>query len=315
MSAADLITTAPRRDGPRSSVLTRVVIYGLLLFFALIYIVPLVVMVMTSLKPLEEVTGGNMFALPKHPSFDAWVKAWGEAHIGVSDTLGIKGYFFNSIKMVVPAVAISTMLGALNGYVLTKWRFPGHKLVFGMMLFACFIPFQSVIIPMAVILGYFGEIGNRLIDLTGFSFGFGNPIVNLVFVHVVYGLGFTTLFFRNYYEAFPTELVKAAQIDGAGFFQIFRRILLPNSAPIIIVTVIYQFTNIWNDFLFGSTFAAGDTSPMTVALNNLVNTSTGVVEYNVNMAAAIIAAAPTLFVYIVAGRYFVRGLMAGAVKG
>jgi glucose/mannose transport system permease protein len=256
-----------------------------------------------------------MFALPKSPTFAAWTRAWGEAAIGVSDTAGISGYFMNSIKMVVPAVLISTLLGALNGYVLTKWRFPGHKLVFGMMLFACFIPFQSVIIPMAVILGLLGQIGNQLIDATGFSFGFGNPTVNLVICHVVYGLGFTTLFFRNYYEAFPTELVKAAMIDGAGFFQIFRRILLPNSTPIIIVTVIYQFTNIWNDFLFGSTFAAGDQSPMTVALNNLVNTSTGVVEYNVNMAAAIIAAAPTLFVYVVAGRYFVRGLMAGAVKG
>jgi glucose/mannose transport system permease protein len=272
-------------------------------------------MVMTSLKPLDEVTGGNMFALPQHPTFAAWIKAWGEARIGVSDTLGISGYFINSIKMVVPAVLISTILGALNGYVLTKWRFPGHKLVFGMMLFACFIPFQSVIIPMAVILGMLGNIGNQLSDLTGYSFGFGNPTVNLVIVHVIYGLGFTTLFFRNYYEAFPTELIKAAQIDGAGFFQIFRRILLPNSTPIFIVTVIYQFTNIWNDFLFGSTFAAGDQSPMTVALNNLVNTSTGIVEYNVNMAAAIIAAAPTLFVYIVGGRYFVRGLMAGAVKG
>jgi glucose/mannose transport system permease protein len=315
MSAADLIVAAPRREPARSSRTTRIVIYGLLFFFALVYIVPLVVMVMTSLKPLDEVTGGNMFALPRQPSFDAWIKAWGEAHIGVSDTLGIAGYFWNSIKMVVPAVAISTMLGALNGYVLTKWRFPGHKLVFGMMLFACFIPFQSVIIPMAVILGDLGEIGNTLIDLTGFSFGFGNPTVNLVFVHVVYGLGFTTLFFRNYYEAFPNELIKAAQIDGASFFQIFRRILLPSSAPIIIVTVIYQFTNIWNDFLFGSTFAAGDSAPMTVALNNLVNTSTGIVEYNVNMAAAIIAAAPTLLVYVLAGRYFVRGLMAGAVKG
>jgi glucose/mannose transport system permease protein len=272
-------------------------------------------MVMTSLKPLDEVTGGNMFAVPHRLTFNPWVQAWGKARIGVSDTAGINGYFWNSIKMVVPAVFISTLLGALNGYVLTKWRFPGHKLVFGMMLFACFIPFQSVIIPMAVILGELGRIGNSMRDLTGYSLGFGDSTVNLVIVHVVYGLGFTTLFFRNYYEAFPTELVKAAQIDGAGFFQIFRRILLPNSGPIIIVTVIYQFTNIWNDFLFGSTFAAGDQAPMTVALNNLVNTSTGVVEYNVNMAAAIIAAGPTLFVYIVAGRYFVRGLMAGAVKG
>ena len=218
--------------------------------------------------------------------------------------------------MVVPAVLISTLLGALNGYVLTKWRFPGHKLVFGMMLFACFIPFQSVIIPMAVD----PRAARRtsaisLTDLTGIRSASAIRPSIWCFVHVVYGLGFTTLFFRNYYEAFPTELVKAAMIDGASFFQIFRRILLPNSAPIFIVTVIYQFTNIWNDFLFGSTFAAGDQSPMTVALNNLVNTSTGVIEYNVNMAAAIIAAAPTLFVYIVAGRYFVRGLMAGAVKG
>jgi glucose/mannose transport system permease protein len=315
MNSADLLTAAPAREPARHSLTTRIVIYGLLIIFALIYLIPLVVMVMTSLKPLDEVTGGNMFAIPQHPTFAAWIKAWGEARIGVSDTLGISGYFLNSIKMVVPAVLISTLLGALNGYVLTKWRFPGHKLVFGMMLFACFIPFQSVIIPMAVVLGLLGAFGNMLADLTGSSLGFGNPTVNLVLVHVVYGLGFTTLFFRNYYEAFPTELVKAAMIDGAGFFQIFARVLLPNSTPIFIVTVIYQFTNIWNDFLFGSTFAAGDQSPMTVALNNLVNTSTGIVEYNVNMAAAIIAAAPTLFVYIVGGRYFVRGLMAGAVKG
>ncbi|MBR0712417.1 carbohydrate ABC transporter permease [Bradyrhizobium liaoningense] len=315
MTAADLVAAPRRRNYSSQSIVTRVVIYGLLGFFAIIYLVPLIVMVMTSLKPLDEVTGGNMFALPKSLTFAPWTRAWGEAAIGVSDTAGISGYFMNSIKMVVPAVVISTLLGALNGYVLTKWRFPGHKLVFGMMLFACFIPFQSVIIPMAVILGLLGQIGNQLIDTFGFSFGFGNPTVNLVLCHVVYGLGFTTLFFRNYYEAFPTELVKAAMIDGASFFQIFRRVLLPNSTPIIIVTVIYQFTNIWNDFLFGSTFAAGDQSPMTVALNNLVNTSTGVVEYNVNMAAAIIAAAPTLFVYVVAGRYFVRGLMAGAVKG
>ncbi|MDR3493128.1 MAG: carbohydrate ABC transporter permease [Ancalomicrobiaceae bacterium] len=315
MSAGDLVTSAPGREPARHSLTTRIVIYGLLTLFAFIYLIPLVVMVMTSLKPLDEVTGGNMFALPQRLTVEPWIKAWGEARIGVSDTAGINGYFFNSVKMVVPAVLISTLLGALNGFVLTKWHFPGHKIVFGMMLFACFIPFQSVIIPMAVILGGLGDIGRSLHDATGYSFGFGNPTVNLVIVHVVYGLGFTTLFFRNYYELFPTELIKAAMIDGARFFQIFRRILLPNSTPIFIVTVIYQFTNIWNDFLFGSTFAAGDQAPMTVALNNLVNTSTGVVEYNVNMAAAIIAAAPTLLVYIVGGRYFVRGLMAGAVKG
>ena len=315
MSAADaLLSDKPGRDPARNSALTRIVIYGLLGFFAVVYLLPLVVMVMTSLKPLDEVTGGNMFALPKEPNFDAWAKAWGTTCVGLTCD-GIKGYFWNSIKMVVPAVLISTLLGALNGYVLTKWRFAGHRLVFGLMLFACFIPFQSVIIPMAVILGDIGALGNFFTDTLGVSLGFGNPTVNLVLVHTVYGLGFTTLFFRNFYEAFPTELVKSAMIDGAGFFQIFRRIMLPNSGPIFIVTVIYQFTNIWNDFLFGATFAAGDQSPMTVAVNNVVNTSTGIIEYNVNMAAAIIAAAPTLFVYVVAGRYFVRGLMAGAVKG
>jgi len=314
MSAADVPSATTWREPVRHSMTTRAVIYGLLLLFAAIYLLPLVVMVMTSLKPLDEVTGGNMFWFPRDLTVEPWAKAWGTACVGLT-CAGIKGYFWNSIKMVVPAVIISSLLGALNGYVLTKWRFPGHKLVFGMMLFACFIPFQSILIPMATILGKLGQAGRTLQDTLGASMGLGNPTVNLVLVHVIYGLGFTTLFFRNYYETFPTELVKAAMIDGASFFQIFRRILLPNSAPIFIVTVIYQFTNIWNDFLFGATFAAGDASPMTVALYNIVNTSTGVIEYNVNMAAAIIAAAPTLVVYILAGRYFVRGLMAGAVKG
>ncbi len=295
--------------------INRTVIYGLLVFFAIVYLMPLFVMVVTSFKTMDEIQSGNMLALPQSPTIEPWLKAWGEVCVGLT-CAGIKGYFWNSIKMVVPAVVISTVMGALNGYVLTKWRFPGHTLVFGLMLFACFIPFQSVLLPMATILGNLGRFGNSLEDTIGTSLGFGNPTENLVIVHVIYGLGFTTLFFRNFYEAFPSELVKAAQVDGAGFFQIFRRIMLPNSLPIIVVTVIYQFTNIWNDFLFASAYAGtGDAMPMTVALNNIVNTSTGVVEYNVNMASAMIAALPTLLVYIVAGRYFVRGLMAGAVKG
>jgi glucose/mannose transport system permease protein len=282
-----------------SSVTSRVVIYGLLLVFAIFFLLPLFVMLTTSLKSLDEIRIGNMMALPTSPTIEPWLKAWGGACIGLT-CAGIKNYFLNSILMVVPAVAISTAFGAVNGYVLTKWSFPGHRLVFGLMLFACFIPFQSVLIPMARVLGILG---------------LANSIPGLILVHVVYGLGFTTLFFRNYYEAFPTELIRAAQIDGAGFFRIFWRLILPSSGPIIVVTVIYQFTNIWNDFLFGASFASGDGAPMTVALNNLVNTSTGVKEYNVDMAAAVMAALPTLLVYIVAGRYFVRGLMAGAVKG
>lgn len=278
---------------------TRVFIYLVLLLFALFYLMPFVIMVINSLKPLEEIHGGNMMALPKIWTIEPWVSAWSTAQIGVNPT-GLKPYFWNSIKMVAPAVAISTVLGALNGYVLTKWRFRGDTILFGLMLFACFIPFQIVLIPMAKMLGLMGLAGTT----TG-----------LVMVHVVYGLGFTTLYFRNYYQVFPTELVKAAQIDGAGFFRIFWRILLPSSGPIIVVSVIWQFTNIWNDFLFGASFADLDSQPMTVALNNLVSSSTGVKEYNVHFAGAILAALPTLLVYIVAGRYFVRGLMAGSVKG
>jgi glucose/mannose transport system permease protein len=275
------------------------VLYALLAIFAIFYLLPLFVMLTTSFKSLDEIRMGDMLSLPQSWTVEAWISAWDKSCIGLTCT-GLKGYFWNSIKMVVPAVAISTILGSLNGYVLTKWRFPGHRWVFGLMLFGCFIPFQSVLVPMALILGK--------LHIAGTTAG-------LVLVHVVYGLGFTTLFFRNYYEAFPNELIRAAQIDGAGFFQVFYRILLPSSGPIIVVTVIFQFTNIWNDFLFGASFAAGEGAPMTVALNNLVNTSTGVREYNVYMAAAIIAALPTLLVYIVSGRYFVRGLMAGAVKG
>jgi len=283
----------------RTSRVTRTLIYLVLLLFALFYLLPFAIMVLNSLKPLAEITGGNMMALPQEWTFAPWAKAWATAQIGVEPT-GLKPYFWNSIKMVVPAVAISTILGALNGYVLTKWRFRGDTLLFGLMLFACFIPFQIVLIPMARMLGLAGLAGST---------------PGLVLVHVVYGLGFTTLYFKNYYQVFPTELIRAAQIDGAGFFRIFWRILLPSSGPIIVVSVIWQFTNIWNDFLFGASFADLDSQPMTVALNNLVQSSTGVKEYNVHFAGAILAALPTLLVYIVAGRYFVRGLMAGSVKG
>jgi glucose/mannose transport system permease protein len=282
----------------RTGAIARTFIYVVLLVFALFYLLPFFVMLVNSLKPLSEITGGNMMALPQDWTIAPWLSAWSTAQIGVEPT-GLKPYFLNSILMVVPAVAISTVLGALNGYVLTKWRFRGDTILFGLMLFSCFIPFQIVLIPMAMVLGKIGLAGT---------------VPGLVLVHVVYGIGFTTLYFRNYYASFPTELVRAAMIDGAGFFRIFWRIMLPVSGPIAVVSVIWQFTNIWNDFLFGASFG-GQSQPMTVALNNLVQSSTGVKEYNVHFAGAILAALPTLFVYIVAGRYFVRGLMAGSVKG
>ena len=282
----------------RTGRVTRVFIYVVLLVFALFYLLPFFVMLVNSVKPLSEITGGNMMALPQVWTLEPWRQAWSTAQIGVEPT-GLRPYFLNSVMMVVPAVAISTVIGALNGYVLTKWRFRGDSILFALMLFACFIPFQIVLIPMARVLGILHMAGT---------------VQGLILVHVVYGIGFTTLYFRNYSSSFPTELVRAAMMDGAGFFRIFWRILLPVSGPIIVVSVIWQFTNIWNDFLFGVSFG-GTSQPMTAALNNLVNSSTGVKEYNVHFAGAILAALPTLIVYIVAGRYFVRGLMAGSVKG
>ncbi len=283
----------------QQSLLARAFVYSALVLAAVYFLVPLFVMLITSVKTLEDIRTGSLISWPDQVTFDAWSTAWTSACIGV-DCGGLKGYFWNSISMVVPAVAISTLIGAFNGYVLTKWRFRGSDIFFAMLLIGCFIPFQVVLLPMARTLGFLGLAGS---------------IPGLIMVHVIYGLAFTTLFFRNFYISVPDELVKAARIDGAGFFTIFFRILLPISGPIIVVSVIWQFTQIWNDFLFGVVYSAGDKQPITVALNNLVNTSTGVKQYNVDMAAAIIAALPTLLVYFVAGKYFVRGLTAGSVKG
>lgn len=277
----------------------RAFIYALLALFAVWYLVPLAVMLLNSVKPLAELQQGNLVFPPETLTLEPWRAAWSTAQIGVEPT-GLKPYFWNSIVMVVPAVLISTLLGALNGYVLTQWRFRGDTLIFGLMLFACFIPFQIVLIPMARTLGMFGLAGTT---------------AGLILVHVVYGIGITTLFFRNFYVSFPRELIRAAQMDGAGFGAILFRIVLPNSVPIIVVSIIWQFTSIWNEFLFGVSFADFDSQPVTVALNNLVSASQGVQEYNVHFAAAILAALPTLLVYVLAGRYFVRGLMAGSVKG
>jgi glucose/mannose transport system permease protein len=277
----------------------RVMIYLILLFFALIYLAPLYVMFTTSLKGIEEIRSGNLMALPVDPTFYAWAKAWSSACTG-SECEGLAPYFWNSVRIVFPAVIISTIIGAFNGYSLAKWKFKGSELLFGALLFGCFIPFQVILLPMAKLLG---------------SLGLANTVTGLVMVHVIYGVAFTTLFFRNYYVGIPTELVRAAKLDGAGFFAIFRHIFLPLSTPIFVVTIIWQFTQIWNDFLFGVVYSGSGTQPITVALNNLVNTSVGGKEYNVDMAAAIIAALPTLVVYVIAGKYFIRGLTAGAVKG
>lgn len=283
----------------------RVGLYIILLIAAAGFLLPLVAMVFTSVKSMPEITGmvpfegSTILSPPKAPTFDAWGQAWSSACIAVSCE-GLKGFFWNSIVLCVVAVLMSVTIGAINGYALTKWRFRGDNVVYALFLFGCFIPFQIVLIPVARLLGLAGLAGT----LSG-----------LIAVHVLYGIAFTTLFFRNFYVTVPDEIIKAARIDGAGFWSIFALIIIPISWPIAVVSVIWQFTSIWNDFLFGASFSGPDTRPLMVALNNLVNTSTGTKAYNVDMAAALIAALPTMLVYVVAGKFFVRGLMAGAVKG
>ena len=282
-----------------NNLILRFLLYVILLVFVLYYLLPLFVMITTSLKSLEEIRTGSLVSLPRNVTFEAWGTAWSSACTGIQCE-GLRPFFWNSIFIAIPAVLVSTLIGALNGYVVAQWRFKGANIIFALMLFGCFIPFQVILLPMARVLG--------IMDLAG-------TITGLIFVHVIYGIGFTTLFFRNYYVNIPNELVKAAKIDGANFIRIFWSIFLPLSLPIIVVTVIWQFTQIWNDFLFGVSFSQARTQPITVALNNIVNSTTGVKEYNVDMAAAIIAAMPTLVVYIFAGKYFIRGLTAGSVKG
>ena len=277
----------------------RLALWSALLLFALFFLLPLYVMLTTSFKDMEQVRNGHLLSLPTSPTVEAWAKAWSSACTGV-DCGGLKPFFMNSVLMVLPAVAVSTAIGAVNGYVLSKWRFRGSETLFAFLLFGVFMPMQVVLLPMSQVLGWLG---------------IASSIWGLILVHVIYGLGFTTLFFRNYYVAVPDELVKAATIDGAGFWQIFWRIVLPLSTPILVVTLIWQFTNIWNDFLFGVVFSGTDSKPVTVGLNNLANTSSSVKAYNVDMAAAIIAGLPTMVIYVLAGKFFVRGLTAGAVKG
>lgn len=291
----------PAKQGiQRGSRISRILIYSALIFAACYFVFPLYVMLVTSFKTLGQINSGNLFSLPAPLTFKAWSSAWSNACTGANCN-GLHGYFLNSVLFAVPATLISTLLGAINGYVLTKWRFRGSELVFGFLLVGTFVPFQMFLLPMAGVLG---------------TIGLGNSLLGLVLVHTVYGIGITTLFCRNYYVTIPGELVKAARIDGAGFISTFFYVILPISTPILMVCIIWQFTQIWNDFLFGVVFTSGSHHPITVALNNLVNTSsTGVKRYNVDMAGAIITALPTLVVYILAGRYFMRGLTSGSVKG
>ena len=282
-----------------TKLLSRVALYSVLLVAALFFLAPLYVMLATSLKDADQIRAGNLLSLPISLNFESWRLAWSTACTGV-DCRGLKPYFWNSVAMAVPAVLISTAWGAINGYVLSMWKFRGSDLLFGFILFGVFMPFQVVLLPMSQVLGYLG---------------LSSSIAGLVLVHCLAGMAGTTLFFRNYYTAIPRELVNAARMDGAGFWRIFYRIVIPMSTPILMVTLIWQFTNIWNDFLFGVAFSGADSKPITVGLNNMANTTSSVKSYNVDMAAAVIAGLPTMLVYVLAGQYIVKGLTAGAVKG
>jgi glucose/mannose transport system permease protein len=282
-----------------AKLLSRMVVYAVLLLAALFFLAPLYVMLATSFKDAEQIRSGSLLALPHSLNWSSWATAWSSACTGV-DCNGLKPFFMNSVMMTVPAVLISTAWGAVNGYVLSHWKFRGSELLFGFMLFGVFMPFQVVLLPMSQVLG---------------MLGLSSSVAGLVIVHVLAGMAGTTLFFRNYYVSIPKELVNAARMDGAGFWQIFWRVIFPLSTPILMVTLIWQFTNIWNDFLFGVAFSGADSKPITVGLNNMTNTSSSVKAYEVDMAAAMIAGLPTMIIYMLAGQYFVRGLTAGAVKG
>ncbi len=283
-----MTTAATRRSVP--------VVYALLGIACVLYLMPVYVLLVTGLKSFQEVSLSTMWRLPLKFSLESFARAWSGAYLGLS---GLSVNFLNSVYITVPGTLISSLLGSMNGYVLSKWRFRGANVLFPLLLFGMFIPYQSILIPLVQVLQTIGIYGTR---------------GGLIFVHVVYGIPITTLIFRNYYAAIPDELVEASKIDGAGILGIYANVLFPLSIPGFVVVMIWQFTSIWNDFLFAVVVTSEPSlQPITVALNNLAGSFS--VEWNVQMAGALIAALPTLLIYIFLSRYFMSGLLAGSVKG
>jgi len=278
---------------------TNIMLYGTLIVVALYYLLPLYVMIVTSLKGMPEIRLGNIFSPPLEITFQPWVKAWAEACTGINCD-GLSRGFWNSVRILVPSVILSIAIASVNGYALARWRFKGSEFFFAILMVGAFIPYQTMLYPLVIILREIGLMGS---------------IWGLVLVHTIFGMPILTLLFRNYFAGIPEDLHKAARVDGAGFWGIYFRIMLPMSIPIFVVAMILQVTGIWNDFLFGVIYTKPDTYPMTVQLNNIVNSVQGVKEYNVNMAATLLTAAVPLLLYFVSGKLFVRGIAAGAVKG
>ncbi|MFG6485323.1 carbohydrate ABC transporter permease [Roseateles sp. BYS78W] len=276
----------------------RVGVYAFLLFAAAFFLLPLYVMLTTSFKTMDEIRLGQIFALPSSITFDAWRAAWSEACTGVSCE-GVRGGFWNSVTIAVPSVVLPILLGAINGYALSWWKPKGSQWLFGVLMMGAFIPIQVMIYP--------------LVKLEA-AVGIYSSLPGIVVVHLVFAMPIMTLLFRNYYAGLPAELFKAARVDGGGFWRIFVQLVLPMSTPMLIVAAIMQITGVWNDYILGLTFAGRDNLPMTVQLNNVINTTTGERLYNLNMAATILTSAVPLLVYLISGRWFVRGIAAGAVK-
>ncbi|MEC9342626.1 MAG: carbohydrate ABC transporter permease [Pseudomonadota bacterium] len=292
--------SGPRGARPRRALSRRnIFLYGTLIVVALYYLLPLYVMIVTSLKGMPEIRLGNIFSPPLEITFEPWVKAWATACTGLNCD-GLSRGFWNSVRITVPSVFLSIAIASINGYALANWRFKGAELFFTILIVGAFIPYQVMLYPIVIILREIGLYGT----LTG-----------LVLVHTVFGMPILTLLFRNYFASLPEELFKAARVDGAGFWGIYFRIMLPMSLPIFVVAIIIQITGIWNDFLFGVVYTKPDVYPMTVQLNNIVNSVQGVKEYNVNMAATLLTGLVPLAVYFISGKLFVRGIAAGAVKG
>jgi glucose/mannose transport system permease protein len=292
--------TGPRGAKPKKALSPRnIMLYGILIVVCVYYLLPLWVMVMTSLKGMPEVRIGNIFAPPVEVTFQPWVKAWAEACTGLNCD-GLSRGFWNSVLITVPSVVVSISIASINGYALINWKFKGSDIFFTILIFGSFIPYQIMLYPIVILLREAGIYGT---------------LWGLIIVHTIFGMPILTLLFRNYFSSIPEELFKAARVDGAGFWGIYFRIMLPMSLPIFVVALILQVTGIWNDFLFGVVFTKPDLYPMTVQLNNIVNSVQGVKEYNVNMAATVLTGLVPLIVYFVSGKLFVRGIAAGAVKG
>ena len=293
-------TQGPRGPKPKKAFSrTNIFLYGTLIMVSMYYLLPLYVMIVTSLKGMPEIRMGNVFGPPMEITFEPWVKAWSEACTGINCD-GLSRGFGNSVRILIPSVLLSIAIASINGYALSNWKFKGSETFFTILIIGAFIPYQTMLYPIVIMLREIGLMGS---------------IWGLVLVHTVFGMPILTLLFRNYFTSIPEELFKAARVDGAGFWQIYFQIMMPMALPIFVVAIILQVTGIWNDFLFGVIYTKPATYPMTVQLNNIVNSVQGVKEYNVNMAATLLTGLVPLVIYFASGKLFVRGIAAGAVKG